>query len=210
MLRHLVGENLDVPGVTALENLIDELEPVKHYRRGGLQIWSNQLVPLVGFADAARPDSAPCRFLAGLVDQALFTGPAIDKDAAKHAAAVMKVWGQSAKAIDALAVTYPAVREAIIPAHGVVSSCAVGEAAVRSLVSGTPLEEAQLSADMAALDVAGAYNESATEFPAIRSIRLLVAAAARHQSAAGMKPGEWRALVQATAFPPGSFASQAP
>jgi hexosaminidase len=210
MLRHLVGENLDAPGVIALENLIDELEPVKHYRRGGIQIWSNQLMPLVGLADAAHPDSAPCRFFADLVDKALYASPGIDRDAAKHAAGVMTVWGGSAKGIDALAETYPGVREAILPAHAVVSSCAVGEEAAQALASGETLNDARLAADLATLDLACAPNESATEFPALKSIRRLVAAASKQQAAAAMRPDAWRALVEATAFPPGSPANQIP
>ena len=180
MLRHLVGQNLDVHGVGALRMLISLLEPVKHYERGAIQIWSNQLVPLVGLADATPPESAPSREFAGQVDRMLSGDPAgIKKDEAGDIRDSMEDWSEAGGAIGTLANTYPGVREAVPQALSLGGACAAGTAAVDALTVGTPLSEAKLAASLgAALDLAGASNESATVIPVLKPIRFLVAAAA--------------------------------
>ncbi|HZZ18540.1 MAG TPA: family 20 glycosylhydrolase [Opitutaceae bacterium] len=210
MLRHLVGRNLNIEGINSLEAVIGLLEPVKHYRRGGIQIWSNQLVPLVGLADAAHPDSEPCRQLADEVDAMLFGSATIDKGVARQVNMSVDSWRAAAKGIDKMADTYPAVREAILPAHAIISACTVASNAAASLIFAKPLDQATLEASLATLDQAGAKNESATEFPALKAMRLLVVAAAKQQSRGTMDPAAWRALIQSTAFPAGSPANEAP
>jgi hexosaminidase len=210
MLRHLVGQNLNIPGIDSLRSLIDELEPVKHYRRGGLQIWCNQLVPLVALADAVRPESEPCRQLALDVDRVLFGSPTIDRDAVHRISLVLDAWRTSAMDIEALAAVYPAVREAIDPAHAIATGTQVGMEASAYLMSGTPIDSTLLKRDLAALDRAAEKNGSATEFPGLKPIRLLVAAARNQHSRPALTPEAWRALVQVTAFPPGSPANEVP
>jgi hexosaminidase len=202
MLRHLVGENLGFPGIESLRTLIGLIEPVKHYNRGSQQVWGNQLVPLVGLADAARPDSAPCRAFAGTADSMLFAPGALDRTQADSLLSRLDAWSAAGKQVSVLAETYSGVREARPAARALVDSCAVGGDAVRALVSGIPLSAGVLASSLATLDHAAEPNESATELPLLKPIRMLVAAAARQDERRGMPDATWRTLVMATAFPP--------
>jgi hexosaminidase len=202
MLRHLVGENLGAPGVDSLETVVGLLEPVKRYDRGGIQIWSNQLLPLVGLADAAQPESEPSREFAAAVDGMLFAHGGIDRDKARPIGDRMRAWSAAGSQVaDVLAAAYPAVREAIPAGRALVDACAVGREAVDALASGVPLGDAKLSAALAVLDRAGEPNESATQLPVLKPIRLLVAAAARQGGRPGLPDEQWRMLVISTASP---------
>jgi hexosaminidase len=201
MLRHLVGENLAVPGVSSLEALIGLIEPVKHYERGGLQVWSNQLIPLVGLADAAAPESESSRLFAASVERMLFAPAAVDRAAIGAIGDALAAWGVAGKDVVVLSGTYPAVREALPAAHALEEASSLGAVAVHALASATPLDEGRLAAALRALDQAALPNGSATELPALRSVRLLVAAAAKQGARAGLKDEAWRALVTSAAFP---------
>jgi hexosaminidase len=202
MLRHLVGENLDAPSVDSLRTVVSLLEPVKHYERGGIQIWGNQLVPLVGLADAAPPESAPSRDFAGEVDRMVFAPAAIDPERGAAIEAKLRAWSAAGKVVaDVLPQIYPAVREAIPAGHALVDAGAVGIEAVGSLARGVPLSDARLAADLAVLDRAANPNESATELPILRPVRRLVAAAAKQGGRKGLTDEQWRLLVISTAYP---------
>jgi len=209
MLRHLVGENLKAPGIDSLRTLIGLLEPVKHYERGSQQVWANQLVPLVGLADAALPDSEPSREFAGLVEDMLFAPGRIDRSQADAIGTSLDAWSVAAKSVaDTLAGTFPAVREAVAPARALVQACAVGDEAVHALASGAPMADGRLAAGLAALDHDAEPNGSATELPVLKPIRMLLAAAARQGGRAGMPDDQWRLLVVSTAFPAPADAAQ--
>jgi hexosaminidase len=202
MLRHLVGENLDVPGVDSLRTFLAVIEEVKDYQRGALQIWSSQLVPLVGIADAAQPESALARDFAGSVDRMLFAAGGIDQTLAGPIAERLREWGADGKQVaDTLSAEYPALREAIPTARGLASACAVGGDAVRALASGKPIAGDALASSLAVLDRAAEPNLSATELPILPPIRLLAAAAAKQGERAGLSDSEWRAKVASAAAP---------
>ncbi len=202
MLRHLVGENLKAPGIDSLRVLVSLLEPVKHYERGSQQPWANQLIPLVGLADAAEPDSAPSREFSGEVDKLVFAPGAIDRSQADAIGSSLDSWSGAARQVaDTLAGTYPALRQAVPPARALVAACAAGDDAVHSLASGAPLGGTALAADLAALDRAGEPNGSGTELPILKPIRMLLAAAAKQGVRAGMPDDQWHLLVVSTAFP---------
>jgi hypothetical protein len=59
----------------------------------------------------------------------------------------------------------------------------------------------KLAARLASLDRDGEKNESATELPILRPIRMLVAAAARQGDRRGMPDDQWHLLIVSTAFP---------
>ena len=202
MLKHLVGENLKAPGIDSLRVLISLLEPVKRYQRGSQQPWANQLIALVGLADAAEPDSAPSREFSGEVDKLVFAPGAIDRSQADAIGSSLDAWsGAARKVADTLAQTYPALRQAVPPARALVAACAAGEDAVRSLASGTPLGGTALAADLEALDRAGEPNGSGTELPILKPIRMMLAAAAKQGARAGMPDDSWHLLVVSAAFP---------
>jgi hexosaminidase len=203
MLRHLVGENLDAPGVASLRTFVDLLEPVKHYRRSPLQVWSNQLIPLVGLADAALPDSAPSREFAGAVDRMLFAPGGIDRSRAGPISDRLRGWAAAGREVaEVLPELHPALREAVPTARDLVQACSVGNEALQALAAGAPLAADRLAASLAALDHAGEANGSATELPPLNPIRRLAVAAARQGERAGLSDDAWRALVESTAFPP--------
>jgi hexosaminidase len=202
MLRHLVGENLKAPGIDSLRTLIGLLEPVKHYDRGAQQVWGNQLIPLVGLADAAVPESDPSREFAGQVERMIFAPGRIDRAEADDIGTSMDAWSVASKMVaDTLSGTYPALREAVAPAHALADACAVGDEAVHALAAGTPLAGGRLASGLAVLDRAAQANGSATELPVLKPIRMLLAAAAKQGERAGMTDVQWHFLVVSTAFP---------
>jgi len=201
MLRHLVGANLDAPGVSSLRTLISLLEPVKHYRRGEQQVWGNQLAPLIYLADAAKPESAASRHFAASVERMLFAPGGIDRAQAASTADALDAWGAAGREVaDKLSVSLE-LWEPVAPARALAGACAVGEEASRALASGVPIGDARLSSGLSELDRAAEPNGSATELPVLAPIRLLVAAAARQGSRAGRTAEDWHALVLSTAFP---------
>lgn len=202
MLRHLVGANLQAPGISSLAVLIGLLEPVKRYDRGAQQVWGNQLIPLVGLADAAQPESTPSREFAVEVDTMLFPSGAINLAQAESVSGRMRAMSAAAREVTGTLVgTYPALREAVPPAKDLMDACAVGGEAVKSLASGSPMTAGRLSECLALLDRDAEPNESATMVPVIRPIRLLVAAAATQQRRPGLSDADWRHIVESTAFP---------
>ena len=69
--RRLLGGEPRPADVDTLLRFLAVLEPVQDYNRGKLQPGSDQWTPLIGIADAARPDSAEARHLASAVAQFL-------------------------------------------------------------------------------------------------------------------------------------------
>jgi hexosaminidase len=202
MLRHLVGENLGAPGVQALRTFLSLVEPVKVYARGGLQVWSNQLIPLVGVADAAQPESDRSREFADGVDRMLFAEEGIDRSKAGALAGQLREWGAAGTQVaESVWSDHPAVREAIPTARDLAQACSVGADALQALSAGTPLSSDALSKGLTTLDLAGLPNGSATELPLLRPIRLLLAAAARQDQRAGRSDDAWRSLLAATSAP---------
>ena len=200
MLRHLVGENLKVAGVESLRTFISIIEPVKGYQRGGLQVWSNQQVPLVYIADAAQPESEACRDLALAVDRMLFSGPGIKKDEAAPIAATLARWNAAGQEVlGSMIPIYPALREAEPNLRSLAASCTVATAALESIESGRPLSSAGLASDLKTLDLACEPSPSATELPSIATVRLLAEAAALQGERTGLSVEAWRAKVAAAA-----------
>lgn len=203
MLRHLVGENLSAPGVGSLRTLIALLEPVKKYRRGGLQVWSNQLIPLVGLADAVTPDSEPSRDFARQADNVLFGGPAVDGAGARAMVPLVEAWAAASQEVVAMAEKLPGVRQAVAPANDLAEASSVAAEALRSLSAGKDLPAEALSRDLDRLSRAAERNPSATELPVVGPIRLLAAAAANQSRRAGLDEAAWRKLVGDAAYPLG-------
>jgi len=202
MLRHLVGANLEIPGIHSLRTYISVIEPVKHYDRGGQQVWMNQLVPLIGIADAAKPESEASRLFATQVDEALFAPGAIDKARLGALLEALSQWGAAAREVaDKLPGTYPALREAIPHAQGLAAATTVAEDAIASLQSGTALSPGKASDAVAKLDAAAQPDVSATLIPALGPMRLLVAAARIQARRADLSDEYWKDQVIAVAYP---------
>ncbi len=208
MLRHLVGADLEAPGVAALRTLLDLIEPVKHYRRGQLQPQTEQRMPLVGLADAARADSAPSRDFARRVERMVFAPGGIDRAQAATLGEDLRRWAAVGRDVAILASDHPPLKEALPVAQDLGEACAAGTAALGSLEAGTPLAAAPLAEARAALDRAAQPDASATELPILAPLRVLVAAAASQGERAGLSDEAWRARVNARAFPPAPPSTQ--
>jgi hexosaminidase len=203
MLKYLVGENLSAPGVGSLRTLISLLEPVKWYRRGGLQPWSNQLIPLIGLADAAVPDSGPSRDFSRRTDEVLFGGKAIDAAGAQALIPEVESWAAASKEVVSVAETLPGVWQAVPSAKDLADASSAALEALRSLAAGRALPPDARARALASLARASLPNPSATELPVIDPVRLLVAAAAEQGRRAALGEAEWRKLVEDAAYPQG-------
>jgi hexosaminidase len=211
MLRHLVGANLNAPGVESLRTFLGVIEPVKHYQRPDLQVWCSQGVPLIGIADAAKPESEASRRFAVAVDDALFAGKSIDRARLGALLDTLNRWAAAGLEVSAsLPGTYPGLREAIPHARGLAESCAVASQAVASLVSGAPLAQAKAAEALATLNEAAKPDISATLIPALAPMRLLVAASALQAKRPGLSDEYWRDQVFAAANPGLAEAAAAP
>ena len=196
MLRYLVGANLQAPGIDSLRTLVGIIEPAKHYDRGGLQVWGNQLVPLIELADVSKPESEESRRFAAAVEQAVFAPGGIDRASLSSLIATLKLWQEAGREVaDVLAVTYPGVREAIPAARGLVAASSAADNAIQSLGDRAPLSHERVSAEWAILDQAAQPNESATLLPIIAPVRLLVAAAQKQAERPGLTDQQWRTLL---------------
>jgi hypothetical protein len=138
--------------VAALRTFIDLVEPVKHYKRGGTPGVGNQLVPLIGLADAAQPESEPSREFAASVDEMLFA-PGGDRPGKRRRPSKTSsdAWGAAGREVaDTLALSYPAVREAVARRPRARQMPAPwAPRRVQALASGVPIDAGRLSADLA-------------------------------------------------------------
>ena len=211
MLRHLVGPNLEVPGVSSLRTFIGVIEPLKRYNRIDRQIWMSQLVPLVGIADAAKPESEASRQFAVQVDDALFAPGAVDKSRLRAISETLSIWRAAGTEVaDRLAPTYPGLREAVPNARGLAAASAAAVDAVDALASGKPMAPERAAAALATMDDAAKPDLSATLIPALSPMRLLVAAAAIQERRAHLTDEYWKDQVIAAANPGLAEASPAP
>lgn len=202
MLRHLVGANLDAPGVSSLRTFLSVIEPFKRYDRIDRQIWMSQLVPLIGIADAAKPESEASRRFAADVDAALFAAGGVDKARLAALAQTLSTWRASGiEVADKMAPTYPGLREAIAKARGLADSCAAAADAIDALVKGTAFSPARTAAALATMDNAAKPDLSATLIPALAPMRLLVGAAAIQARRAGLSDEYWQDQVIAAGNP---------
>ncbi len=202
MLHYLVSPNVDADSIRALQTLVDLLEPVKHYARGRLQNWSNQLIPLVGFADAARPDSTLSRNFADAVNRVLFENSQFDAKSLTVLSEQLKDWSSMGQFVAAtLAPKFPALREAVKPAHSLAEASDAGEDAVQVLLLHTIPTEEWLKFRLALLDHAAQPSPSATELPILRPIRLLVFAAYQQNRRTEFSTDAWRKHLNELAFP---------
>jgi hexosaminidase len=203
MLRHLVGDDLNAPGVSELRTFIDLIEPVKDFQRWRLQPGLNQRVPLVAIADAAAPESELSREFAVKVDSMLFGTSEIDRTLVSPTAALLRAWSSDAAMVaERLVSVHPALLEGTPTAHELLDACNVGGDALRALGSGIPISSESLIKSLTSLDRDAALNESATELPILPPIRLLVSAAANQGERMTLSQEQWRALIASTARQP--------
>jgi len=197
MIDHLVDLNTAPGERQALRTFVDLLEP-EGYHRVEIQIWMNQGTPLTGLADVTRPDRGPARAWRDAVSHYLFAPGALDRGAVAALAAPLDSWSHAARVVLAMGGRreYPALREAKVPAEGVLAAVAIAQAALNALADGRVLSREWQIEALATLDRAAADNLSATNLPFLPAVRWLTLAAGA--PAAARRPGEpdWRARLE--------------
>lgn len=197
-LRRLAGDSASDHDLEALRRLVDLLEPVKHYQRGQQQPDFNQLTPLTGLVDCARPDSAAAREFAAAVDAMVFGS---SPNARVLLADDFAGWHKLATSFDAgLLKNSPRLFEAAPLVRALDDAAGVGEEALRVLDSGHPSTAEWMQTQLAALDRA-ATPRAALEQPALAAVRWLVVAAAEQGKRATLSPEAWRQQVESLARP---------
>ncbi len=204
MIRRFAGDRADAALLHGLTVLVDLIEPVKDYRRGNDQPDFNQYTPLTGLADCARPESDAARQFGDNVAASVF---APDAPARRKAAGAVRrdleTWQAAARALaDRASLGSAAVtRDALPVASAVTNACRVGLDAAQKLETAAPVADEWRVAAFARLDD-DAKPRDAVELPMIRSVRLLVAAAAEQSLRSSLSPSEWQKRVEHLAAPP--------
>ncbi len=200
MLDHLVDLATPPHERAAVATLVDLLEP-EGYHRVQIQFWLTQGVPLTSLADAARPDSPLSRQWSEAATQYLLAGQGFDAGRARALEARLREWREAAGIVLAMAARgeYPALREAEVPARGLVAATQIAEQAIAALERRQPLGHAWRTESLAALDHAAADNLSATKIPFLPAVRLLAAAASEPSGGPERGTPEWRARIGSAA-----------
>lgn len=191
MLRRFAGDSATPADLQNLRLVSDIVEPVKGYRRGKQQPHANQLTPLTGFVDAARPDSALSRALVRQIDDALFSGRSI-----QPVVETLTLWKAAA---DALRINDSSPRVAAMkPLFDRLSAvCAIGLEAAPEVESGTK-DAAWRQAQLSTLDTLSEPHD-ACELPFLPAIRRLVVATSLPRQ--DIPPAQWREQVEALSTP---------
>lgn len=106
MLRRLARSN----DIAPLRTLVSVVEPVNEYRRNQGRS-ATMLTPLTRLIDAARPDSAAARNLAGLIDGMIADAPDFRRNH-ERLGAIFREWRDVRPAIDVMIERSPLLREA--------------------------------------------------------------------------------------------------
>lgn len=200
-LRRLAGDAATPADLQALRRFVDLLEPVKRYQRGQQQRGANQLTPLTGLVDCARPDSAAARAFAAQVEAVILAPPAASADLAA-VVRQLAAWRADAEKLRALLHDgSPRLREAAPLAQALVTASRVGEEAAQAWGAGQAPAVGWLSTQLARLEPA-ARPQAACELPVIASLKLLAAAAAEQGQRAALSDEAWRRHLQALITPP--------
>jgi hexosaminidase len=200
MLDHLVDLATPPAERAAVATLVDLLEP-EGYHRVQIQFWLTQGVPLTSLADAARPDSRSSREWMEQATRYLFAVDGFDSARVQVLEARLRQWREAARVVLAMAGggEYPALREAEVPARGVVAAAQIAEQAIAALDRRQPLGRAWRTDSLTALDRAGADNLSATKIPFLPAVRLLAVAASEPAAGPARGTSEWRARIMSLA-----------
>jgi hypothetical protein len=156
------------------------------------------LSPLTGLVDAAQADSQAARQFAKLVDQLLSDAPQFNSEAVRQ---VLSEWRDAGPELKLIIERAPALHEAKPLADDLSDIAAIGLEAVGYIADGVVPTAQWRDAKLARLDQAG-KPKAALEFANIRSVKLLVIAAAELPSLHQSSPAEWKARVKALADQP--------
>ncbi len=192
LLRRLAGTKEIGP----LATLVSVLAPVKEYRRGQ-QRPATMLTPLTGLVDATQADSEAARRFSSMVESLLSDAPRFRVEAVRQA---LTEWRDAGPELNSIIERAPALHEAKPLADDLSDIAAIGLEATSYLTDGVTPTSQWRDAKLARLEQA-ARPKAALEFAVIRSVRLLVIAAAELPSLQQSSPSDWKARVKTLANP---------
>lgn len=171
LLRRLANSD----NIAPLSTLASIIEPVKEYRRYQMRK-QTMLSPLTGLVDAARPDSAPARQFAAMVEGFLSDSPRFGLYRSDIRDSLTS-WRDAGTALDSMIDRAPALQEARPLAKNLAEIGQAGLEALSYLSTGTVASAQWRDAQLVKLDEA-AKPKAALEFVVIPSVKKLVIAAA--------------------------------
>jgi hexosaminidase len=199
---HVVGVDPTSEVGAALRTLASAVQPVTHYKRGGLQPDVTQLNPPNDLADWCRPESLGVRSFNIAVDDWLFAPGALDSAKAAALSTQLAAWEKAGQ----LAATAPADSNPIAQARvkSALTMAALAEAgreSVQALLAGRPLAGDRYHSAEQAIGDAMKPSAAAVVFPINASIRLLLAAVTDPVLREREARTEWRAHLEAIEIP---------
>ncbi len=184
----------------ALTTLANAVEPVKGYKRGGLQKDHVQSTPLNLLADWSRPDSVDARHFNNEVATWFASGGQSNALRSSGVETQLLTWKQAGER----AAKYFAQADAVSAAQrktalALAALSDVGLSALQALASTHALSAEQSKAAQLAINDAAVPTASAVEFTFLHSLRLLVASASEPKLAPTLTPDAWRQETEARA-----------
>ncbi len=202
MLQRFAGDSASPADLAALRLINDAVEPVKKYRRGGLQKGSNQFTPLTAFVDVARPDSTLARDYRNDVETYLFAVPTRATAQAESLVARANEWKAAVAHVRAgLAHRSPRVADLGPLFQKVDDTSVIAQEALAVLKAGKANSSEWAAEKLQTLGRAFEPH-GPVELVLVDPVRLLVAAAAIEAPRDVAALPEWRKKVETLAFPP--------
>jgi hypothetical protein len=207
MIDHLVNLNTPPHEMAAVKTFVELLEP-DGYHRLDRQIWINQGTPLVGLAEAARPDSRLARewmdsVSVDILARSLFAHEPIDSKIVAAWKTPLATWREAARIVLAMGARweYVPLREAKIPAEGIAAATQIALDAIDALAANQRLGRDWRRQALGALDHAAVKDLSGTVIPFLPKARLLAVAASEPISNQSRSLSECMARLEALAEP---------
>lgn len=177
----LLGGTGSAAEAAAVSVFIDAIEPVTGYQRHRQQPTHDQWTPLIGVADAARPDS-PARLVFAPAVERLLSAPADRRsDAAEQVRATLLAWwnaGQALAGPHGICSRAPGLAPAAPLAAQLADGADVGLRALDALQSGQALSPSWRRTATVRLALDGEPHDAVQIGAALHAIERLVAAAA--------------------------------
>ncbi|HEY4301726.1 MAG TPA: family 20 glycosylhydrolase [Candidatus Didemnitutus sp.] len=193
-----------VPGVdpasptgAALRTLASVVQPVTHYKRGGLQPDVTQLSPPNDLADWCKPESLEARSFNQSVKAWLLADGALDVAGANQLRAQLILWGRASELVVRAPVAGNPIAQARAKAAATQAAlCQTGLDCMAALLSGQRIGPSQNQEATDALAVAAKPTAAAVVFPTTDGVHLLLAAAEDPSARDRLPRQEWAAQLQ--------------
>jgi hexosaminidase len=206
MVRRLLGKaGADEVLIVMTKQFIDLIEPVKGYKRGGMQK-ATQRTPLTRLVDVAGPDSTKARWFTERTEDWIYSGAWLKNRQTQgllvgNEPPELRGWGMLGNIIGRLgSTTAPILVEAQPLGKDLQQISEIGLEAVDYLLRGTSPTEEWKAGKLAQLEQA-AKPKAAVELMVVQPIRELVVAAVEQEKRKTMSAEEWKKHVKTLAAP---------